>query len=505
MEIYNTKSRKRETFKPLSSREVKIYYCGPTVYNYVHIWNLRAFVFEDVVVKSLRYLGYKVKTLMNITDVDDKTIRDSVAAKQDLKSFTEKYTKDFLDDIKKLNINPADDIVPVTSLIPEMTRMINTMLRRWFAYFADDGSIYYKVSKFKKYGKFANIDMSNLKESVRIDNDEYDKDSASDFVLWKAWKELDGDNFWEEEFEIGEKKQIIKWRPGWHIECSACNMKHHGPQIDIHMGWEDLIFPHHQNEIAQTEACTRKEFSKYWMHNGHLMVDWKKMSKSLGNFYTIRDLEEKFCPHSVSPQGREVTTDLWNKKDSVKLSVLYRAIRLSFMGWKYRDSIDFSFNKVEANINSINKIDETIKKVDFAMEKANADPISKDFRAEMQITIADYIETLEDDFNIPEALAVFYNFIKYVNTWLSESSFSLIELESILDMFETFNQVFSLFDFESLWEEEETPALVLEKLEARNTAKKEKNFELADSLRDEITEAWYKIIDSREWTRVEKI
>lgn len=484
MEIFNTKTRKKEEFKPLSSREVKVYYCWPTVYNYVHIWNLRSFVFEDVVIKTLRYLGYNVKSLMNITDVDDKTIRDSVTQGLDLKTFTQKYTSIFLEDIKKLNITPADDIVPVTTLIPEMVRMINTMLRRWFAYLASDGSIYFKVSEFKKYGRFANLDMSHLKESVRIDNDEYDKEAAADFVLWKAWKESDWDNFWEEEFEIWDKKITIKWRPGWHIECSACNMKYHGQQIDIHMWWEDLIFPHHQNEIAQSEACTRKEFSRYWLHNGHLMVDWKKMSKSLGNFYTLEDLEEKFS--------------------EVKKSVLYRAIRLSFMMGKYREVIDFSFSKLEANINSINKIDETIKKIDFAMQKAPERRVSKEFREEMQIFISEYIESLEDDFNTPEALAVFYNFLKFVNSWLSEQTFSLEELKSIKDMFETFNQVFSIIDFEII-KSEDVPADILVKLDERNAAKKDKNFDLADAIRDELLKAWYKIIDSREGSRVERI
>jgi len=485
MEIFNTKTRKKEAFKPLSSREVKIYYCGPTVYNFAHIGNLRTYVFEDVIVKTLKYLGYNVKTLMNITDVDDKTIRDSQAAKEDLKTFTSRYTHNFLEDIEKLNITPADDVVPVTTLIPEMVRMINTMLRRKNAYLANDGSIYFDVSSFKNYGKFANLDMSNLKESVRIDNDEYDKESASDFVLWKAWKESDWDNFWKEEFEIDGEKKVLKWRPGWHIECSACNMKYFGPQIDIHMWGEDLIFPHHQNEIAQTEACTRKEFARYWMHSGHLMVDWKKMAKSAWNFYTISDLESKFS--------------------HVNKSVLHRAIRLSFMAGKYRESIDFSFSKLEANINSVNKIDETIKKLDFAMQSAESRWVTKEFSMQMQTFIADYIEALEGDFNTPEALAVFYAFLKFANTWIGDSSFSLEELESCLDMFETFDQVFCLLDLELLEAEDEIPAEILEKLEARNTAKAEKNFELADKLRDELSEAWYKIIDSREWTRLERI
>jgi cysteinyl-tRNA synthetase len=256
-------------------------------------------VIEDVVARALKYLGYQVKTTMNITDIDDKTIRDSVAAGETLLEFTQKYTDIFLQDLEKLGVQLPENITPISTLIPEMVRMIQTMLNRGYAYLADDGSIYFDIKKSKRYGQLANLDMSSLKESVRIDNDEYDKENASDFVLWKAWKSEDGENFWTEEFEIknesGAKEiKTLKGRPGWHIECSACAMKHCGPQIDIHMGGEDLIFPHHQNEIAQSEACSGKQFSKYWMHSGHLMVDGKKMSKSLGNFYTLRDLEEKY-------------------------------------------------------------------------------------------------------------------------------------------------------------------------------------------------------------------
>jgi len=488
MKIFNTKWRKLEEFKPLKQNEVKVYYCGPTVYNYAHIWNLRTFVFEDVVVKTLKFLGFPVKSTMNLTDVDDKTIRDSQKAWEDLKTFTEKYTKIFLEDLDKLGIEQADNVVPVTTLIDQMVRMINTMLRRWFAYISDDWSVYYKVSEFKKYWKFANLDLSWLKKNARIDNDEYEKDNFWDFVLWKAWKSEDWDNFWEKEFEFEGKKIVLKWRPGWHIECSACNMATFGAQIDLHMWWEDLIFPHHQNEIAQTEACTRKEFSKYWMHSGHLMVNGKKMSKSLWNFYTLRDLEEKFSNENKS--------------------VLYRAIRLSFLNWKYRESIDFSFDKLQANINTIKKIDETLKNIVHAQELSKAKEyrvwVSIEFREYMQDVIWEYIYNLEEDINTPEALAVFHKFIKFINTWIAEKSLSFEEYESIFDMLDTMNYVLGILDF-SILEETEIPEEILEKFEARNNAKKDKNFELADSLREQLLKAWYKIIDSREGSRLEKI
>ena len=490
MKIYNTASRKIEEFKSLKQDKVKVYFCGPTVYNYAHIWNLRTFVFEDVVVRILRFLWYEVETTMNLTDVDDKTIRDSQKQWEKLKDFTQKYTKIFLNDLEKLQIQKADNIIPVTSLIPQMVRMINTMLRRWYAYISDDGSIYYKVSKFKNYWKFANLDLENLKSSVRIDNDEYDKEKVWDFVLWKAWKKEDWDNYWEEEFELSsDEKIILKWRPGWHIECSACNMSVFWPQIDLHMWGQDLIFPHHQNEIAQTESCTRKTFSKYWMHSAHLMVNWKKMSKSLWNFYTIEDIEKEF-------------------KD-INESILYRALRLSFLNWKYRDSIDFSFDKLQANINTIKKIDETIKNISYVSELSKAKEyrvwVTKEFSDYMQDIIQEYILKLEDDINIPEALAIFHSFLKFINTWIKNKDFSYEEYEAIIDMLDTLNYVLQIIDFDVLEEDNEIPEEILEKFEARNMAKKEKKFELADNLRDELLKAWYKIIDSREWSRVEKI
>ena len=487
MKFYNTKTRKIENFKPLSSREVKVYYCGPTVYNYAHIWNLRTFIFEDIVVKTLRFLGYNVKTTMNITDVDDKTIRDSMSEWVDLKTFTEKYTKAFLNDIKKLWVIKADNIVPVTTLIPEMVRMIQTMLNRKSAYLWDDWSIYFDVKSFKKYWKLANLDMSWLKDWVRIDNDEYDKESASDFVLWKSYKESDWDNFWNEKFIIDWKEIILKWRPGWHIECSACNMKYFGQQIDIHMWWVDLIFPHHQNEIAQTESCTRKEFSRYWLHSWHLMVDGKKMSKSEWNFYTLSDIEDKY--------------------KNVAKSVLYRAIRLSFINAKYSSSIDFSFDKLEANINAINYIDETLKLVDREIKLGEKEIkwISRNFRDYMQEVMQEYIYQLEDDFNIPEAMTVYHDLAKFTNTNIRNNELSHEEIISIKDMFGTMNQVLWIFDFDILEKKEEIPYDIFKKLEERNNAKKDKNFDLADKLRNELLKQWYKIIDSRDWSRVEKI
>ena len=501
MKIYNTLTRKKEDFKALSSREVKVYYCGPTVYNFAHIGNLKTYTWHDVIVRAMKFLGYPVVTVMNITDIEDKIIRTAQKTGENLKDFTIRYTNEFLADIDKLGVIRADNIEPISNVIPEMVRMINTMLNRWFAYEAE-GSIYFEVKKFKKYGKLANLDFDGMKESVRIDNDEYDKESAADFVLWKWWKDEDGENFWDETFMIDSKEKVIKGRPGWHIECSACAMKHFGPQIDIHMWAIDLVFPHHQNEIAQTESCTRKTFSKYWVHQWHLMVNWKKMSKSLGNFYTLRDLEEKF--------------------PDVPRNVLYRAVRLNFINCKYRDSVDLSFEKLEANFTTVKKIDETLRTISRIIktppipltgtspweeeEKKEVIWISREFRDNMQGLMQDYIACLEDDFSIPEALALFFSFQKFVKSWIAEESFSVEELESILDMYEQFDEVLWIMDLEVLSEEaEDVPAEITELFEVRKKAKSEKDFAQADSIRDELLEKWWKIIDERDWSRVEKI
>lgn len=339
LHLYNTLNREKERFKPLRQDEVKVYFCGPTPYNYAHIGNLRAYLFEDIVIRTLKFLGYRVKTVMNVTDIDDKTIRDSQKSGKTLKEFTEFYTTEFLKDLDRLGIQRADTIAPISTLIDEMRVMIQGLLDRDFAYIADDGSVYYRVEKFKNYGKLANLDTKGMISSVRINNDEYDKDQIADFALWKAYNsEADGKNFWE--IEVFEKNgnekisKILKGRPGWHIECSACNYKFFGEQIDIHMGGIDNLFPHHQNEVAQTEAFTGKQFSKYWLHGGHLLVDNKKMSKSAGNFYTLRDIIEK-----------------WSEKFDEK--IVCRAMRLMNLQNRYRENFNFTNDRLESAINTI--------------------------------------------------------------------------------------------------------------------------------------------------------
>jgi cysteinyl-tRNA synthetase len=487
LQIYNTLTRQKETFKPKKQDAVKVYFCWPTPYNFAHIGNLKTYIVEDMIIRSLRFLGYGVTTTMNITDIDDKTIRDSQKVKRNLLDFTREYSEAFLQDIEKLGVNRADNVKPISELIPEMIQIINGLLKKGFAYLADDGSIYYSIEKFKSYGQLANLNVEWMKSSVRINNDEYEKESVADFVLWKSYdKERDGDNFWEGKFQIWEKEVLIQGRPWWHIECSACVMKYFGPEIDLHMWGVDNIFPHHQNEIAQSEAYTGKKFSRYWIHSAHLLVDGKKMAKSLWNFYTLRDIEEHF---SSTPK-----------------SLLFRAVRLSFIAGKYRDNIDFSFAKIEANFSVLKKLDEVLKRLSMYAEqnKEDAKKTRRDFSAKLQALITHFIASIEDDFSIPEALTDVYELMNYANTELDKKKLSLSETKSIIELFRTFNQILWIFDFPSPLSSDITDQ-IHQKLQERNEAKQNKDFKKADTLRDELLAMGWKILDSREGTRVERI
>jgi cysteinyl-tRNA synthetase len=507
LHIYNTLTRELERFKPLKQDEVKVYYCGPTPYNYAHIGNLRSYLFEDFVIRTLRFLGYKTKTVMNITDIDDKTIRDSQKSGKNLKEFTEFYASEFLSDLTRLHINHADTISPISELIPDMGKMIQWLIDKWYAYPTEDGSVYYSVSKFKKYGQLANLDMKGMISSVRIDNDEYEKDQVADFALWKAYdKESDGENSWEIEINIQGEKKILKGRPGWHIECSACNMRFFGAQIDIHMGGIDNLFPHHQNEVAQTEAHTGKTFSKYWMHGGHLLVDNKKMSKSAGNFYTLRDIVEK-------------------NKDISEI-LIYRGFRLMALQNQYRENFNFTWDRLQASINTIKWLDEMMKRLGryrdgliwddpetqwledlrerTAKWRLKFHEISREFRDNQQSFIQEFIEKLEDDFDTLGAMTIVFEYQTYINTAIDDELFSLEECKSIIDFMKTWNEVLAIFDFDLLDSNEVVPNEIIALLAERNEAKLQKNYKESDRIRDELDLLGYKIIDEKNGARVEK-
>jgi cysteinyl-tRNA synthetase len=523
LHLYNTLTRTLEKFKPLKQDEVKIYYCGPTPYNFAHIGNLRAYLFEDFVIRSMRYLGFKVKTVMNITDIDDKTIRDSQKSGKSLKEFTEYYTGEFLSDLERLGIRKADTIAPISTLIDEMGKLIQWLLDKWYAYLAEDGSIYYSVSKFRKYGELAHLDMSGMKSSVRINNDEYDKEQVADFALWKAYDETsDGPNKWSITLHFPKdtvipakagiseiikdsassaewrKKVTIEGRPGWHIECSACNYRFFGEQIDIHMGGIDNLFPHHQNEVAQTEAFTGKQFSKYWMHGGHLLVDNKKMAKSAGNFYTLRDIVEKVS---------DMTPEL-----------IYRGFRLMALQNQYRENFNFTFERLGAAINTIKGLDEMMKRLGRALEntpvasdernahgKMKFHDISREFRENQQYFMQEFIERLENDFDTVSAMTVVFEFQTYVNSGIDDDAFSHEELKSLIQLLQSWDEVIGILDF-TLLQSESVPTDIEALAVARLAAKIEKNWAEADKIRDELARLGWKMIDEAggKW-RVERI
>ena len=320
----NTETRRKEEFKELVKGKVTMYTCGPTVYNFAHIGNFRAILTYDLAKRWLRSRGYEVKHVMNITDVDDKTIRDSRKEGTELRKFTERYAQCFFEDCRALRVQPPEVTPRATDHIKEMLDLIQILMDKGIAYQGEDGSVYFAIEKYEPYGKLSHLKERELKVGARVQSDEYDKESISDFALWKKWVPADGPVKWESPWGPG--------RPGWHLECSVMARKYLGDTIDLHMGGEDLIFPHHENEIAQSEAATGKPFVRYWVHNGYLMVEGKKMSKSAGNFYTLRDIFEK------GYTGREV--------------------RFLLLSTYYRQAFNFTFEGLHAARSALSRLDD---------------------------------------------------------------------------------------------------------------------------------------------------
>lgn len=460
--IFNTMTRKKEVFKPLKKGEVTMYICGPTVYDYPHIGNYRAYVFGDLLARYLKYIGYKIKFIQNLTDVDDKTIKNSQKEGVSLKDYTEKYIKAFFEDLKTLNILPADVYPKATEHIPEMIAMVKTLLDKGLAYKSKDGCIYYSISKFKDYGKLAHLDPEQLKEgaSGRVLSDEYDKESARDFALWKAWTPEDGDVFWETE--------LGKGRPGWHIECSAMSMKYLGETFDIHGGGVDLIFPHHQNEIAQAEGATGKLFVKYWVHNEWLLVEGKKMSKSLGNFYTLRDILDKGY-HSM-------------------------AIRYLLMSTHYRQQLNFTFKGLEAAKSSLQRIWDFMQKLDEVHGKGDAELVDKSINKAKK----DFDTAMNDDLEISKALAAVFEFIKEIN--IAMDNLNKDDAAKIKDFMVDLDEVLGFIVVKKEKISEDIQKLVDE----REAARKAKDFKKADEIRDKLKDMGIVLEDTPQGVRWKK-
>ena len=457
IKIYNTLTRKKEEFKPVKEGEVGLYSCGPTVYNYVHIGNLRAYVFVDLLKRYLIYSGFKVKHVMNITDVDDKTIRDSQKEKKSLKEFTEFYTQEFLKDLEKLNILPADLMPRATDAIEGMVNIIKILLAKGFAYKTKKGDIYFKISKFKDYGKMALINPDKLKQNAdgRLD-DEYDKEDARDFVLWKLYRPEDGDVFWENE--------LGKGRPGWHIECSAMSKKTLGQPFDIHTGGVDLVFPHHTNEIAQSECAHGKKFVNYWMHNEHLLVNGQKMAKSEGNFYTLKDLK-KYTPESI---------------------------RFELLRTHYRTKLDFREDDLVQIPNTLQKFYDFIAKLNMVDGNGiDVDTLIKNAKEGFE-------NAMDDDLNISSGLAAIFEFMTEVNKVMNDLNKE--DANKIKKIMGDFDSVLGIMK-----KEEEIPAEIMKIVKERELARKELKWDISDKLRDKLKELGYHVEDSKKGSRVKKI
>lgn len=468
MRFYNTLGRNMQDFQPIEEKVAKMYTCGPTVYNYAHIGNFRAYLFEDLLRRSLEYHGYKVTQVMNLTDVDDKTIRDSRAAGLKLQDFTRKYKDAFFEDLKTLRIEPAEHYPEATTHIPEMIEMIRILFEKGFAYKSEDGSVYFSIAKFKDYGKLAKIDMEQQRSGVRINNDEYDKDSVADFALWKAWSESDGDVKWDSPWGPG--------RPGWHLECSAMSMKYLGRTFDIHTGGIDNMFPHHEDEIAQSEAANSCKFVNYWLHCEHLTIDKKKMSKSLGNFYTLRDLLNK------GYSGKEV--------------------RWALIGTHYRSKLNF-------NLGLCDQARSTLKKFADFFGRLKALPQGTAGKEEAAGLAADadkkFADAIGDDLNIAEALSAVFTLERAVNTALASNSFQSEAGGVILEQFRRFDRVLAVFDVDAASEEaEDVPAGIMALAQKRIEARKAKDFKTADEIRDSLKAQGWVIIDTPQGMKVKK-
>jgi len=462
LRFFNTYSRQLEEFTPLDSvgQTVKMYTCGPTVYSYAHIGNYRAYIFEDLLQRHLELRGYKVHRVMNITDVDDKTIRGARDASIPLAEFTAPFKQAFFEDIESLRIKRANEFPAATDPdhIAAMIAMIKTLIERDLAYQAEDKSVYFRIKNFPEYGHLAHFDLTQLQSTGRVRNDEYDKEHIGDFALWKAWDEEDGEVGWESPWGRG--------RPGWHIECSAMATQLLGDQLDLHCGGVDNIFPHHEAEIAQTEGCTGKQFVRYWLHCAHLLVDGQKMSKSLGNFYTLRDVVAK------GYSGRE--------------------IRYALMRVHYRAPLNFTWEGMEEARQSLGRIDDWLERLRNRAGESPTNHNSENFRPNEQFETA-----LDDDLNISAALGFLFESIRETNRALDGGTFDASAAQGWLDWWNRVNSLLAISANETA-----PPSEIVALAEARAQARLAKDWRKSDELRDELTTRGWEIRDTKDGQKV---
>ena len=468
MKLFNTLTRRKEEFVPLEEGKVRMYVCGPTVYNLIHIGNARPMIIFDTVRRYMEYKGYEVNYVSNFTDVDDKIIKKAIEEGVSAQEISERYIAECKKDMDGMNVKPATTNPQATQEIDGMISMIQTLVDKGYAYPAADGTVYFRVKKFKEYGKLSHKNLDDLQSGFRSlqVSGEDQKEDPLDFVLWKPKKE--GEPFWKSPWSDG--------RPGWHIECSVMSRKYLGEQIDIHAGGEDLIFPHHENEIAQSEAANGKEFARYWMHNAFLNIDNRKMSKSLGNFRTVREISEQY--------------DL-------------QVLRFFMLSAHYRSPLNFSAELMEASKNGLERILNATDNLKHLIASVAAEELSAEEKEAFSKTdayVEEFEKAMDDDFNTADAIAAIFELVKYANTTATAES-SKEYLRGLLDRIVKLGDVLGLI----LDKKEELLDADIEKLiEERQAARKAKDFARADAIRDELLEKGIILKDTREGVQWKK-
>ncbi len=459
LHLFNTLTNRLELFQPLEGNTVRMYTCGPTVYDYAHIGNFRTFVFQDLLRRYLRYCGYQLRHVMNITDVEDKIIRNAGQAGKSLGEYTSFYIQALEEDNRKLRLERPDKVVLATEHIPEMVEAIQKLGERGMTY-QSDGSIYYRIAGFPGYGKLSKIDVGGMRAGARVDMDEYDKADARDFALWKAAKP--GEPAWDAPFGRG--------RPGWHIECSVMSMKYLGETLDIHTGGVDLVFPHHENEIAQSEALTGKPFVRYWLHAEFLLIEGQKMAKSLGNFYTLRDLLAK----GHAPE----------------------AVRYLLASVPYRKQLNFTFDALRSAATAI----ERLRNFKLRLETGRFEPGENPQITEMgQDARRQFEAGMDDDLNTARALAAVFDYVRDTNTRMDAGEFQAGNVAGARDLLARFDGIFEVL--EPTGQGRLAPEEIQRAIDERLAARKARNFARADQIRQELAAAGVILEDTKDGTR----
>lgn len=466
LRLFNTMTRRKEIFKPIEKGKVRLYSCGLTVYDFAHLGNLRAYVFVDLLRRWLEFKGLEVKHVMNVTDVDDKTILGMQREGTSLKEYTQKYVDAFFEDLNMLKIRKPHINPKATEHIEEMVKLIEVLVKKGFAYRSNDGSIYYDISKFKNYGKLSKVKVKKLRAGARVKVDEYGKERASDFALWKAWNPKDGAVFWQ--------TKLGKGRPGWHIECSAMSMKYLGTTLDIHTGGVDNIFPHHENEIAQSEAITGKRFVKYWLHNEHLLIKGERMGKSLKNFYTMKDL--------------------------LQMGYDPAAVRYLLLSTHYRKQFQFTVEGLDAARNALQRLG------DF-MERLGEVKVVNGEKVETLVADArnNFVKALDDDLDVNTGLAIVFNLVREVNTLIDQGKLNRVEALKIASLMMDFDSVLAILGQVTEERGGELSSEQKDLIARREKARENKDWKTADAIRGQLRKKGVILIDTPEGVKWKKM